>query len=659
MIWIDTETYGTLDLKKVGSYRYAAHEDTKVLLLPYALDNDDPKVIDVDGRPLFEAIKEDAPELLTRLVYNDETVVMHNSNFDRHILDHQDVYINVERIEDTMVQAYTLGYPGNLARLGRVLGLDESSVKLSEGTKLIRRFCMPAPKSHKADRYDRNSHPEEWEQFVNYARMDVVAMRECHKRMPRVNLSEAERKVWFLDQKINDRGVRVDMQYVRNAIALAEQRQQEVTFEIQEITAGEVEKHTKSRAIIDFCEERGIQMPNLQKENVAALLERNKASGHLPESVRRLLELRLEANKATVSKYVAMGVRTSTDSRLRGGFQYGGASRTLRWAGRGVQLHNLARPPHGMDQVIAADALAGGYVDVLFEDPLDVIKGVVRGAFVPGKGKLFAISDLSNIEGRVTAWVAGEKWKVQAFKDFDEGNGPDIYKATFATTFGKPVDKVTKDDRQIGKVLELAGGYQGWVGAWETFAKTYGLGDTPIEEIEKNMGNWRNAHPATRRFWGLLEEVWQRALRDPSTGWKCGQHLSFKYFEKLDMMMVRLPSGRYVVYLEPRYEDGSCSYMGMNDRNMWVRVESYGGKLLENLVQAISRDILAWAMLKLDDLGFDIVLHVHDEVVAEVLAALARKALEQMNQVLATTPDWAPGLPLAAAGFTADRYRKE
>lgn len=652
-IFTDSETFGLVDLRKVGTYRYAYDVGTEVMLVPYALDDREPECVEVHDRPLRMALLEDAPEFLERLE-SDEIVVMHNSNFDRNVFKAKSIIIPTSRIEDTMVQAYTLGYPGGLDRLGQVLGVPTDSAKLQEGKKLIQRFCKLAPKNHKVERYTAENSLEEWLAFIEYGKMDVVSMRWCWNKMPRANLTPAERKVWFLDQKINDRGVRVDMQYVRNAIKVANDRQAEVTEEIKTLTWGDVDKHTKSAAIRQYCEEAGVAMPDLKKENVELKLKYEE----MPENVRRLLELRLEANKATVSKYTAMGARTSSDSRLRGGFQYGGASRTLRWAGRGVQLHNLARPPYGMNQVIAADALAGGYVDLFYEDPLDVVKGVVRGAFVPGKGKLFAISDLSNIEGRITALVAGEEWKLKAFQDFDEGKGPDIYKATYAETFGKNVEDVTKDDRQIGKVLELAGGYQGWVGAWETFAKAYGLDNTPVEEIEKNMGNWRDAHPATRKIWKKLEQVWEQAIRNPDKAWKCGKQLAFKYFPKRDMMMVRLPSGRYVAYLEPRYS-GGCSYMGMNDRNMWVRIETYGGKLLENLVQAIARDVLAWAMLKLDELGFDIVLHVHDEVVAEVLAEDAEEALETMNEVLSTRPDWAPDLPLAAAGFIAERYRKE
>lgn len=653
MLWLDTETFGTLDLLKVGSYRYAYHEDMEVLLFPYAFDDGDPQLVDVDGRPLRQALEQDAPELLARLE-SPEICVFHNSNFDRHILAASDIVIPVERIEDTMVQAYTLGYPGKLERLGTVLGLPEEMTKHAEGKKLINRFCKPAPKSHKADRYDRYSHPDEWDRFCEYAKQDIVAMRECHRRMPRVNLTTTERKVWYLDQKINDRGVRVDMKLVRAAVELAQDRQREVTDEIQHCTWGAVDKHTKSTAILEFCREAGVKMPNLQKETVEAMLK----VGGMPEDVTRLLQLRVEANKATVSKYTAIGARVSNDGRLRGGFQYGGAVRTLRWAGRGAQLHNLARPPWWLDQAMAAEAVLGGYVGLLYPDPLDIVKGIVRGSFIPARGKRFAVSDLSNIEGRLTAWVCDETWKIKAFDDFDHGIGPDIYKKTYAESFGIPVEDVDKDGRQIGKVQELAGGYQGWIGAWETFANTYGLPPFPEEEICEIMGNWRDAHPRTRSMWGMLEKVWRHAIKHPGQGWTCGKHLTMRYYPKHDMLLVRIPSGRFVVYLNPKSGD-QLGYMGQNDRGMWVFVDTYGGKLLENLVQAIARDVLAWAMLSLDALGYDLVMHVHDEVVAEVDASIADDALSHINEVLATVPEWAPGLPLAAAGFTADRYRKD
>lgn len=654
MIWLDTETYGTLDLTKVGSYRYAAHEDTEVMLVPYALDDAEPKVVDVDGRPLMQALEDDAPELVERLE-GDDQLVFHNSNFDRWILHYQGLDVDPEFVQDTMVIAYTLGLPGALAKLGEALGLDTDMQKLKEGKRLINRFCKPAAKNHKADRYDRYTHPDEWDGFVEYARMDIVSMREVYNRMPKHNVTSLERQIWLLDQRINDRGVRVDLDFVKKAIKVADARQEEVTEEIKHLTWGDVDKHTKSNAIKTYCEEYGVRMPDLTKETVEATLLRNE----IPDNVRRLLQLRLEANKATVSKYTAMGARTSPDGRLRGGFQYGGASRTLRWAGRGVQLHNLARPPWWMDQELAADALANDYLGLIYPDPLDVVKGVVRGAFVPKRDNLFVVSDLSNIEGRVTAWVAGEAWKLDAFRAFDRGEGPDIYIKTYSESFKKPIDQVTKDDRQIGKVQELAGGYQGWVGAWRTFEAMYGLPEMPEDEVVEIMGNWRDAHPATRRTWRNLEEAWKSAISNPGKAYKVGDRLTFRYYEKRDLLAVWLPSGRFVPYLHPRADANGLRFKGQNDKGMWTWVDTYGGKLLENLVQAIARDVLAVAMIELDELGLDIVLHVHDEVVIETLAKLAEETLAKVNEVLSTPPDWAQDLPLAAAGAVIPRYRKE
>jgi len=268
------------------------------------------------------------------------------------------------------------------------------------------------------------------------------------------------------------------------------------------------------------------------------------------------------------------------------------------------------------------------------------------------------VSDLSNIEGRGTAFLCGEKWKVQAFEDFDAGIGPDIYKKTYSESFGIPVEEVTKDMRQIGKVQELAGGYQGWLGAWETFSTAYNLPSMPQEEIEEIMGNWRDAHPATRAMWGALEKTWRIAIRNHDKGWKCGEHLSMRYYPDRDMLLVRLPSGRFVAYLEPRDGD-QLGYKGLNDKGMWVFIDTYGGKLLENLVQAFARDVLAWAMLEMDKRGMDIVMHVHDEVVVECDKPKGEEVLTELNEILSTRPPWAEGCPLAAAGFVADRYRKD
>jgi len=653
MLWLDTETFGTIDLSKVGTYRYSSHIDTEVLLVPYAIDEGKPECVDVDGRPLREALEEDAPELVDRLEGGDQ-IVFHNSNFDRHVWYHQGVEIPTDWITDTMVIAYTLGLPGNLDRLGEALRLPEHLRKIKKGKQLINRFCKPAPKNHKAYRYDRYTHTAEWDEFVQYAKNDILAMREIYKRMPKHNITPLEREIWLLDQRINDRGVKVDMRLVKAAIKLANERQEEVTAEIQDLTWGQVDKHTKSQAIKDYCAEYGVKMPNLQKEYITSRL----LQGGLPEEVERLLQLRLEANKATVSKYTALGARTSEDGRLRGGFQYGGAARTLRWAGRGVQLHNLARPDWWLDQELAVDAVLGGYADLIYPDPLDVVKGVVRGAFVAPKGKAFAVSDLSNIEGRISAHVAGEDWKIEAFRLFDAGQGPDIYIKTYSESFGVPIDKVTKDQRQIGKVQELAGGYQGWVGAWRTFEAAYGLPEADEDDVVEIMGNWRDAHPAIRRCWGNLEQAWKLALNNPGKAYRVGKHVSFRYYPKRDLMTVWLPSGRFVPYLHPRFE-GGIKYKGLNDKGLWTWIESYGGKLLENIVQAFARDVLAHAMLELDKLGYSIVLHVHDEVVVEVPASEVEDALDKINEVLATPPAWASDLPLAAAGFTSKRYRKE
>ena len=571
------------------------------------------------------------------------------------MLRHEDIILPLEQIVDTMVLAYTVGLPGKLEKLGVALGLPDDLQKLKRGRALINRFCKPAPKNHKADRYDRYTHPEEWDEFVGYGLQDVVAMREIYRRIPRHNFTDLERRFWMMDQRINDRGVRVDMRLVKAAIKLAEDRQSEVTEEIQYTTWGAVDKHTKSEAIKTYCREAGVHMPDLTKETVEATLLR----GELPDDVRRLLQLRLEANKATVSKYTAMGARTSQDGRLRGGFQYGGAKRTMRWAGRGVQLHNLARPPLWLDQTVAVDAVLGGYVDVLYPDPLDVVKGVVRGAFIPAKGCTFPVSDLSNIEGRVTAWVCGEEWKLQAFRDFDAGIGPDIYVKTFSESFHKLIDEVTKDDRQIGKVQELAGGYQGWIGAWRTFEESFGLDPLPEEEVVEIMGSWRDAHPATRRTWKNLEEAWKAALDNPGCAYTVGKHLTFRYYKKRDLMAVWLPSGRFVPYLHPRATGGSLRFKGENDKGMWTWIDTYGGKLLENIVQAIARDILACAMLDLENMGYNIVLHVHDEALLEVPVQDAEEALDDLNAALVTPREWAPGLPLAAAGAIIPRYRKE
>lgn len=649
MIYLDFETYSKVDIKKAGTYRYA--ESCDALLLSYAFDDDDPvQVWDATENP-------EAPALLVNcLIHGDEPILAHNAMFDRNVLKYAlGIDTDIKRWRCSMVKAYSLSLPGALADLGSAIGLSSDMAKLKDGKKLIQRFCKPAPKNHKADRYDRHTHPEEWKRFIEYARQDVAAMRHIWKLLPDWNYSGRELDLYHLDQTINDRGFAVDVELAEAAIRATTKCQEQLAEEITQLTGGAVTKATqRDKLLAHIHNEYGLKMEGLTKADVEEALN----NADILDPVKRILCIRQAASKTSAAKYTSLINAVASNGRLKGTLQMDGASRTRRWGGRIFQPHNLPRPLKEFKKEIdrGIEAMKAGCADLLYSNIMGLAASAIRGSVIAAPGKKLVISDLSNIEGRVNAWLCNETWKLKAFSDFDAGTGPDLYKLAYAKSFSVEVAKVTDDERQIGKVQELALGYQGAVGAFNTMAGAYGV-NLPEKRILEIVKAWRKAHSNIAKTWYALEDAAIAATRNPDINF---------HVERLTLrrtgpwLLMKLPSGQVLCYFRPQLdEEGKLTYMGANQyTRKWERLSTYGGKLLENATQSLSRDILREGMFGAEAAGYETVLHVHDEDITEV-PDTDEYSEKELSKILAINPDWAEGLPLAAAGFETFRYRKE
>ncbi|MGP0955198.1 DNA polymerase [Serratia sp. CY82433] len=682
-LWLDKETFCEVPIRN-GTHVYA--ECAEVMLIAWAIDDEPVQVVDLTAG---DALPE---RFLAALADPDYEVWAQNSHFDRTVMRHAlpNILPPVERWRDTMVQALAHGLPGALGALCEVLDIPQDKAKDKEGKALIQLFCKPRPKNNKLRRATRKTHPEEWRRFVAYAGNDIEAMREVHKRLPKWNYQGAELALWHRDQRINDRGVCVDVELAEAAITAVEIEQKRLAKRTQVMTDGEVQAATQRDALIKhIVESYGVELPDMQKST----LERRIADPDLPSEVKELLAIRLQACTTSTSKYKALMKGVSSDGRLRGTLQFCGASRTGRWAGRLFQPQNLPRPSLKQDEIATGiEAIKAGCADLLY-DVMPLTSSAIRGCIQAPPGKKLVVSDLSNIEGRFLAWLAGEEWKLQAFRDFDAGTGADLYKLAYARAFNISPDDVTKHQRQIGKVMELGLGYGGGVAAFVTFALVYGLDledladaalpNIPLDiqrearswwrksvETKRTYGLservfitcdslkrlWRKAHPATVSFWAELEATVRRAIGSPKNTFVCRR---LKVRRDGAWLRIVLPSGRAVCYPSPAIRDGKITYMGVNQYSRkWQRLGTYGGKLVENGTQAGSRDVLADSMPHIEAAGYDIVLTVHDEDITEAPDTPEYNA-EALSALLATNPEWAPDLPLNAAGFEAYRYRKD
>lgn len=640
-LWLDLETYSETPITH-GTHKYA--ENAEVLLVAYAFDDEPVEVMDLTERGSLDNIQ--------MMVDTADTVVIHNSAFDRTVLRHCGVHISVDKIEDTMVRALAHGLPGSLGVLCDVLGVPQDKAKDKAGKKLIHLFTKPRPKNVKLRRATRETHPEEWAAFIEYARLDVDAMRVVYRLLPDWNSHGSERALWLLDQKINDRGIAIDVGLADAALRAFQRSLRSLAERTRVLTDGAVASLTQRDKFLQHLEGAlAFSTPDLKKGTVSTLLQ-----GDLSPEVRELLEIRQQASATSPAKYKVLLKATSADGRLRGTLQFCGASRTGRWGGRLFQPQNLPRPTLKQEQIDAGiKAMKLDVEDLLFDNVAELCSSAVRGALVAAPGHKLVVSDLSNIEGRVLAWLAGEDWKTKAFSDFDAGVGHDLYKLAYARSFNKKAEDVTKDERQIGKVQELALGYQGSIGAFSSMAALYGV-FLPEPEVDAIVKAWRKAHKAVVSLWYDLENAAKEAIRAPGTR-QVVRDLTVGY--KDNWLRIKLPSGRYLCYPNAGLSEGSIVYEGVNQyTKKWETIETYGGKLVENVVQAVARDVLASGMQRAEAAGYAVCLHVHDELITET-PDTDEYSVDELSRIMSTNPGWALGLPLAAAGFETHRYKKD
>lgn len=705
MLYLDLETFNEQDIS-VGTYRYA--ETAEVLLAAYAFDDGPVKVWDQTQEPF-------PIDLYTALTTSGRLITAHNAMFDRTILTRAlDLPTTLERWRCTMVKAYSHAFPGSLDQLGRILGLPEDKTKIAEGKKLIQRFCKPAPSNHKADRYDHTTHPEEWERFKRYAAMDIEAMREVDKRLPAWNWKDSDIALYHLDQRINDRGFKVDQELTAAGAQAAKVDRARLAHEFIDLTEGHVEKPTQRAKFCAYLNHRfNLGIDNTRADTFRDMLENDE---HLDWRCRRLMEISILSNKTSTAKYATLAPAVSSDGRFRGGLQFRGAARTRRWAGRTFQPQNL--PSRGLPAQRSIDlyikALKANCHDFLFEDQMLFGSAALRGVVTAPEGKKLCVSDLSNIEGRILAYLAGEKWKTEAFFDYDAGKGPDLYNITATSILGGDPYKVPKATRNVfGKVPDLAFGYEGGYGACQTFAKVYGvqMGDhwetiaanvdpKLIASAKANWASWgeeknpdadphewrasevvklawRSRHPKTKDLWKACKEAAVLAIQNPGKVFRAGPHLKFSTRQHAgkNYLLCRLPSGKFLCYFEPevsvrkkKTKDGgerteeTITYMGIDSTatggmfGKWQRLYTYGGKIVENACQSLAMDVLAHNMPIVEAAGFLIILLVHDEDVCE---APEDADVDELSALMSRVPPWLPDFPLAAAGFETDRYRKD
>jgi DNA polymerase bacteriophage-type len=681
------------------------------MLLSYALDDAAPGCIDLtEGDP---------SEHLLELARQPDVLVwfQNGEKFDwpvcRHALPWLHAAVPYERRRDTMVQAYAHGLPGNLEMMCASLGVDNDKAKSKEGKRLIRLFCMPQKDGPRATRL---THPDEWAEFKAYAVQDIVAMRECHRKMPSWNYRGRQIELSAIDQRINDRGICMDLDLADAAIKASDVAKAQLAVRTRELTDGAVHAATQRDQLLAWVlAAHGVDLPDM----TAPTIERRMRDENLPDELRELLAVRLESTTTSVAKYTTLRRGVSSDGRLRGSMQFRGAARTGRDAHRLFQPGNMPRPDMPAREIEwAIDLLKMDAVHLVYDNVMRVCSNAIRGTIVAGPGKKLVVADLANIEGRFAAWIAGEESELQAFRDYDAGTGPDLYIVAYANSFNvapETIDKKTIEGnakRQIGKVQSLMFAFAGGVGAWLTGAATYGIdlaamteqvwdtlpgwavteakdfldwlckGKNEAQILKARMGLtertficcdaikrlWRRAHPQISSMWKELEESVRLAIENPGATYDCRK---LKVRRDGAWLRIALPSGRALCYPQPMWDgettrpDGTkkqwpgFSYVGIDQYSRaWGRIGSYGGKLFENIVQAGSCDQLLECMPAIEDAGFGIVLRVHDEFVTEADADRDDLNPTLLGDLMCSSLGWNEGLPLAAAGFEGPRYKK-
>mgnify|MGYP000583898955 CR=1 FL=1 len=644
-ISIDLETYSDVDLPKCGVYKYAESPQFEILLFAYSVDGGEVQAVDLAGGEKIP------PEILSAITDNSVTKWAFNANFERICLSKYLGLSNGEYLDPTswkctMTWAAYLGLPLSLEGAGAVLGLEQQ--KLKEGKDLIKYFCVPCLPTKANGGRTRNlpTHaPEKWRLFKSYNKRDVEVEMSIQSRLSKFPVPEFVWEEYHLDQRINDRGICLDMELVRNAIAFDERSRKTLTTAMQDLT--NLENPNSVTQMKQWLSENGLETNTLGKKAVAELIK------SAPAELQQVLILRQQLAKSSVKKYTAMENAVCNDNRARGMFKFYGANRTGRWAGKNVQLQNL--PQNHIPDLEQARELVkcGDYtaLEMLYEDIPDTLSQLIRTAFVPQNNHKFIVADFSAIEARVLSWLSGEKWRSEVFR-----TGGDIYCASASQMFGVPVEKhgVNGHLRQKGKIAELALGYGGSVGALKAMgAIEMGLAE---DELQPLVDSWRTANPNIVRFWWEVDRCVKETVKMRTTT----QTHNIKFIYQSGILFIELPSGRRLSYIKPRMGENrfggeSVTYEGIGATKKWERLESYGPKFVENIVQAISRDILCYAMKNLSR-SWGIVAHVHDEVIIE---CDKDTSLAEVCEVMGRTPPYASGLLLRADGYECEFYKKD
>lgn len=711
-VYIDTEIRSEVDIScGLDAYQQTA----RVLWLCFTRDDGPVQMFDLTQYPDGEL-----PEEFVSAVRSDDLLFAHNAPFDRLMLERCYPWLRIPlaRWRCTMAQALSHSLPPGLDDLCVLFKLPADKAKQKDGKKLIGLFSKPRKGGAGAVFNDPQQYPAEWTRFGEYCAQDVAALREVHRRLPTWNYpgNPNELENWFMDQRINARGMQIDVEFAKKARSLVDAEQEALRRSVAAATHGEVTSGTQRAKVLRFLGDKyGVAPPDLKKSTVAKLA----GSEEVPDEAKMLLALRTQATTSSTAKYSRLLASVGADCRLRYVHQYAGASRTLRWAGRGFQPLNLPRlnvaavarwldapvtrskydrlpsyPTIKEPQVLSylttgRESIIAGAADLLFPDRMALASNLLRSAITAAPGKHLVVVDYANIESRVTAWLAGAAWKLDAFKAYDAKTGPDMYRKAYAEAFGVLIDTVEKWQRTIGKVMELMLQYQGGVGSFITGAATNGIDlgeladrsydripedvraealaawDWAVEtertlELDKRVWVvcdslkrlWRRTNSDIVRLWAEIKAALFGAVTHPGVVYRAGR-LRFK--RVAGWLLVALPSGRFICYLNPRITPGGFVYLGMDqETHKWGDIKSYEGKMLENCAQAISRDILAAGMRRLERVQYPVVLHIYDEPVVEHETA----SVEQVCDILCQPEEWYAGLPLAASGFITQFYRK-
>ena len=711
VLWLDYETFSEANLKQVGLHPYAEDPTTRIIMLQWAVD-DAPANAMGEDHPNFEATK----SALLRLIQNPHVlVVAHNLAFEHAITTHCLGYaIPWDRCRCTMVQAMSHALPGGLDQLCSALPIPEHFAKMDKKVagQLINRFCKPAPKNHKATVYNYLSHPTEWTTFIEYGRLDVEAMRACVREMPNVNVRSEAQGQWERAQRINNYGIRIDHTLVDAGTIFAARHKENLQsefHELQDVAPGEAPLNTGQRAaVLSYYQNKGCELINTKKVSLLQYIGENP---DMDSRVQRMMEVALSANQTSTSKFAALARMVCSDWRLRGGFQFAGAGRTRREAGRGPQLQNLKSRgiPDHVIIMIFVEALRAHEDTRDMGDQIALASAAIRPCLIASKGYKMAVADLSNIESRVLAWLAGSYAKLQAFRDVDN-NVPgswDVYVLTVAGIMGIKPSQVTKSMRNsVGKVAELACGFSGGVGAMQQFAIQFGIQLQDLHEALDNLPEgihtqarvnwekwgkdmdrpearltmiqqewelewhaseviklaWRSANPDICSLWYAAGRALKSSLKAPGQVFMAGKYLAFRYLKIAgsNWLTVRLPSGMYLTYYEPHiHRDGEITCWSINDNGGWSRQKLYAGIIIANATQSTARDVMMPNMKLMEDKGWNILGTVHDEIMAEREEGPDFEAqFQQFTQDICTVPDWARDMPLSAGGDMTYQYGK-